>query len=121
MGSGPVLTLQSTPDTGGAITYSTGWKTVSGTSLAGASAHATSIVGASATYSFTGRSVAWMCRWVLPGKTAVYLDGVRIATVDQFSATRATQRVVFSHVWSSIDRHTLRLVSSRPPGARRST
>ncbi len=41
------------------------------------------------------------------GKSAVYLDGKRVATVDQYSASRAYQRTVFSKTGLPCRPHTL--------------
>ncbi|MBA3745637.1 S8 family serine peptidase [Sporichthya sp.] len=86
------------------------WSKDTGSDLAGGSSHGTRIKGASATYTFTGRTVRWIGTTDLDhGKARVYLDGRLVATVDAYSATRQTCQVLFATT-TGPGRHTLRIV-----------
>jgi hypothetical protein len=53
--------------------------------------------GARARFAFTGDEVAWVStKSYNRGNAEVWLDGVKVATVDLYSATTQTRRVVFS-------------------------
>ena len=86
------------------------WSKETGSDLAGGSSHGTRIRGASATYTFDGRSVRWIGTTdVDRGLARVYLDGRLVATVDTYSATRQTCQVLFAATVKP-GRHTLRIV-----------
>lgn len=86
------------------------WSKDSGSDLSGGSSHGTRLKGASATYTFTGRSIRWIGTTDADrGKARVYLDGRLVATVDTYSATRQTCRVLFARTVKP-GRHTLRIV-----------
>lgn len=99
------------------------WSKDTGADLAGGSSHGTRIRGASATYTFDGRSIRWIGTTdVDHGKARVYLDGRLVATVDAYSATRQTCQVLFAATVKP-GRHTLRIVvlgakNTRSTGAR---
>jgi hypothetical protein len=99
------------------ITYGGSWSLASSTSYLGGSARRTSVVGASATYAFSGRSVAWLAATgPTHGKVRVFVDGLDLGVVDLYRATAAPRQVVFSRAWSSIGAHTVRLVNLGTPG-----
>lgn len=107
-----LIDLVASPDASPAITYLGAWSIPSGTTLTDGTAHATAAAGATATFGFVGRSVGWLAS-VGPtsGKVAVYVDGVKVATVDLQRSVRASRQVVFSRSWSSLGTHTVELVS----------
>ena len=56
-----------------------------------------SVSGARARFAFTGDEVAWVStKGANRGKAEVWLDGVKVATVDLYSATIQTRQMVFS-------------------------
>jgi hypothetical protein len=86
------------------------WSRETGPDLSGGASHGTRIHGASATYTFTGRTVRWIGTTDADHGTArVYLDGRLVATVDAYSATRQTCQVLFAATGKP-GRHTLRIV-----------
>ncbi|MEO5705376.1 MAG: glycosyl hydrolase family 18 protein [Candidatus Limnocylindrales bacterium] len=91
------------------------WKGIWGTAYrdeysSGSVRYATA-VGASATYSFTGRAIAWVTTMAANrGAAKVYLDGVLVATVDTYGAATSVRRIMFAKTWSSSGFHTLRIV-----------
>jgi hypothetical protein len=75
--------------------------------------------GARATLAFEGRSVSWMAtRGPKRGKARVFVDGVRVATVDLYASSNQYRRVVFSKSWTEAGSHTIEIrvlgTSGRP-------
>ncbi len=64
--------------------------------------------GATAKLSFTGRDVAWVApKSSTRGKADVYVDGTYVQTVDLYSSSTLSRRVVFSQSWADSGSHTL--------------
>jgi len=94
---GPRFTVAAHQETSSAIAYSGTWtrQALSG-SYGGAVKYATA-TGATARLTFTGRNVAWVApKSKARGKAEVYLDGRKVATVDLYSATTLSRRVIYS-------------------------
>jgi alpha-tubulin suppressor-like RCC1 family protein len=73
--------------------------------------------GRTASYTATGRVFAWVStRAKSRGKAAVWLDGKRVATIDLYAATTQAGRVVWSKVFATSGKHTVKIVVS---GAKR--
>ena len=75
--------------------------------------------GATATYQFTGRSIAWMAaRAPDRGSATVYIDGAATATIDLYASTKQMRMIVFARSWSSAAAHTIRIVVEGAPASR---
>jgi hypothetical protein len=72
--------------------------------------------GAFARFTFTGQGVAWIgpTGWAY-GSADVYLDGVKVATVSQYSAPSA-RTVLFGTAWPAPGPHTITIVSRGTTG-----
>ncbi|OIK23387.1 peptidoglycan recognition protein [Streptomyces malaysiense] len=95
------------------------WTKRSGTSYLGRYSTSSSAAGASLTWTFKGRSVAWIAsRASTSGQVKVYLDGAYQTTVDLKSATTLYRQAMWTKTWSSATQHTLKIVvvgtSGRP-------
>jgi hypothetical protein len=103
----PLLSEQ----TSGAVTYTGTWTTSSSTSLSGGSLKYATVAGASATFSFTGSSVAWVS-YLAPGRGSanVYVDGVYKKTVSLSSATYQPKSLVYAYPWGANAAHTIKIV-----------
>ncbi len=102
-----------------AIRYSgAGWKNAYVTSAYGGGTKYASSSGHRATFTFTGRQVAWIApQNYTRGKADVYVDGLRVATVDLYRSSYAPRRVVFSRAWAQSGTHTLEIrVLGTPSG-----
>jgi hypothetical protein len=67
--------------------------------------------GASASYTFTGREIVWVAPTSRgSGIAYVYIDGVKSATVNLYSATNRSGQQVYKHVFSVSGRHTIKIV-----------
>jgi hypothetical protein len=69
------------------------------------------------TYTFTGRSVAWVgLKAPTRGKAQVYVNGVFKATIDLHSATPLKQRIVWSVNYTTSATRTITIKVLGTPG-----
>ncbi|MGW2933347.1 peptidoglycan recognition protein family protein [Streptomyces sp. NPDC001156] len=119
-------------NTGGASVYRTpniiqetsttrtgSWTHKSSSSYLGGYSYSASSAGASISWTFTGRSVAWIVsRASTSGQAYVYVDGTKVTTVDLKSSTTQYRQAIWTKTWSSSAKHTLKIVvvgtSGRP-------
>jgi hypothetical protein len=95
------------------ITYSGAWTTDPVSGAYGGGAASTSVVGASASLTFLGRSIGWVARTSPGAGTArVYLDGTKVATVSLAASTTTTRKIVFAKNYSTTATHTIRIVDA---------
>jgi hypothetical protein len=95
------------------------WTHRAGSSYLGGYSYSSGAKGATISWTFTGRSVAWIVsRASTSGQVYVYLDGTKISTVDLKSSTTLYRQAIWTHAWSASARHTLKIVvvgtSGRP-------
>ncbi|MFJ4467741.1 peptidoglycan recognition protein [Streptomyces sp. NPDC089424] len=95
------------------------WTTRSSTSYLGGKSYSSASKGASLTWTFTGRSASWVVsRASTSGQAYVYVDGVKVSTVDLKSATTLYRQAIWTKTWSSSAKHTVKIVvvgtSGRP-------
>ncbi|MGW3175733.1 N-acetylmuramoyl-L-alanine amidase [Streptomyces sp. NPDC001153] len=95
------------------------WTHKSSTSYLGGYSYSSSSAGASMSWTFTGRSVAWIVsRASTSGQAYVYVDGTKVTTVDLKSSTTLYRQAIWTKTWSSSGKHTLKIVvvgtSGRP-------
>ena len=107
---GPTLSPLLLQQTSSAIRYTGTWTTATSTSYSGGSTRYATLAGASASYTFTGRSVAWVASTsTYRGKVKVFVDGVYVTTVDLYGASRH-RVLVWQKTWSTSATRTLKLV-----------
>ncbi|MET9655516.1 N-acetylmuramoyl-L-alanine amidase [Streptomyces sp. NPDC006510] len=95
------------------------WTTRSSTSYLGGKSYSSSSKGAALSWTFTGRSVALVAsRATTSGQVYVYVDGVKVSTVDLKSSTTKYRDALWTKSWSSSAKHTVKIVvvatSGRP-------
>jgi hypothetical protein len=95
------------------------WTTRSSSSYLGGQSYSSGSKGASLTWTFTGRSAAWVVsRASSSGQAYVYVDGTKVATVDLKSSTTLYRQAIWTKTWSSSAKHTVKIVvvgtSGRP-------
>ncbi|MFF7545976.1 peptidoglycan recognition protein [Streptomyces canus] len=100
-------------------TKSGSWTTRSSTSYLGGKSYSSATKNASLTWTFTGKSAAWVVsRASTSGQAYVYVDGTKVATVDLKSSTTAYRQAIWTKSWSSSAKHTVKIVvvgtSGRP-------
>ena len=100
-----------TQNSSGSLSYTGAWATSSNAAHSGGSVKSSSAAGASVSYTFSGRAVAWVTT-LRPdsGAVQVWVDGALAGTVDTYAAATAYRQVVFSKAWSSYASHTIKLV-----------
>ena len=115
--AGPTVRAAFTQEASPAIRYRGTWGTArNGYHLAGAARNSI-MPGASATYTFTGRGIAWVTT-LGPGRgvARLYLDGVLVATVDTNAPAYAFRTVAWARTWAWSGTHTIKLVVAGTAG-----
>ena len=108
--AGPIFTPTLYQQTTGTA-YSTGWTTASSASFSGGSAKYARVAGKYVTFSFAGRSVAFLSyKSSTRGSVRIYVDGVYKKTVSLYSTTVRARQLVFSYGWAAYGSHKLKLV-----------
>ena len=93
------------------IAWTGAWRTTAATSASGGSVRYATANGASATFRFSGSSVAWVStRGTSHGSVSVYVDGVYAGVVNLYSTSGHARAVVFARSWSKPALHTLKIV-----------
>ncbi|MGW0955476.1 peptidoglycan recognition protein family protein [Streptomyces sp. NPDC002405] len=100
-------------------TKSGSWTTRSSSSYLGGKSYSSGSKSASLTWTFTGRSAAWVVsRASTSGQAYVYVDGTKVATVDLKSSATQYRQAIWTKTWSSSAKHTVKIVvvgtSGRP-------
>ncbi|MEU8526579.1 MULTISPECIES: N-acetylmuramoyl-L-alanine amidase [Streptomyces] len=113
VGSTPVILQETSAVRSGTWTAKSSAGYLGGKSLSSGSRNA------SLSWTFTGRSAAWVVsRATTSGQAYVYVDGVKIATVDLKSSTTKYRDAIWTRSWSSAAKHTVKIVvvgtSGRP-------
>jgi hypothetical protein len=116
---GPTFRLTHYGETNTRVRYTGSWSLATGAPYWGAKAKASSRAGATASLTFTGRSVEWIARkGPARGKAQIYINGVLKATVDLYAPAYQNQRVVWTGSWSSSASRTITIkvlgTSGRP-------
>ncbi|MGW0879760.1 N-acetylmuramoyl-L-alanine amidase [Streptomyces sp. NPDC002671] len=93
------------------------WAQRSSTSYLGGHSYSSSSAGASISWTFTGRSVAWIVsRASTSGQAYIYVDGTKVTTVDLKSSTTLYRQAIWTKTWSSSAKHTLKIVVAGTSG-----
>ncbi|MGW1812261.1 N-acetylmuramoyl-L-alanine amidase [Streptomyces sp. NPDC002125] len=95
------------------------WSSRSSSSYLGGKSYSSGTRNAALTWTFTGRSAAWVVsRASTSGQAYVYVDGVKAATVDLKSSTTKYRQAIWTKSWSASAKHTVKIVvvgtSGRP-------
>ncbi|MFE2064491.1 N-acetylmuramoyl-L-alanine amidase [Streptomyces sp. NPDC059467] len=95
------------------------WTSRSSSSYLGGKSYSSTSKGAGLSWTFTGRSAAWVVsRASTSGQAYVYVDGTKVATVDLKSTTTSYRQAIWTKTWSSSAKHTVKIVvvgtSGRP-------
>jgi FlgD Ig-like domain len=100
-----------TQHTSTALTWTGAWASAFDGQNSGGSARSSSATGATVTYAFSGRAVAWVTT-LRPdaGEVEVWVDGLLVKTVDTRADATRYRQVVYSKYWSSYGAHTIKLV-----------
>jgi len=106
--TGPVLTLGRVGETSTRITYTGSWSTASSSSYWGGGVKFSSAVGARASVTVTGRSIAWVAlRGPTRGRAEVFVNGTKVSTIDLYSPAWQGQQVVWTGAWATSQARTV--------------
>ncbi|MEU1696926.1 N-acetylmuramoyl-L-alanine amidase, partial [Streptomyces hirsutus] len=87
------------------------WTAKSSASYLGGKSYTSSAKNASLSWTFTGRSVAWVAsRAATSGQAHVYVDGTKVTTVDLKSSTTKYRDALWTKTWSTSTKHTVKIV-----------
>ncbi|MFZ4273913.1 N-acetylmuramoyl-L-alanine amidase [Streptomyces arboris] len=87
------------------------WTAKSSSSYLGGKSLTSSAKNASLTWTFTGRSAAWVVsRAATSGQAYVYVDGKKVATVDLKSSATKYRDAIWTRSWSTSAKHTVKIV-----------
>ncbi|MCI0158804.1 alpha-galactosidase [Leifsonia shinshuensis] len=110
--SGPTMV----DDTSSSIAYSGSWNTSPGggsPGYFGGTQHSSSAAGDTATFTFSGTGVTWIGpKNIDCGIADVYLDGVKVATVDLYATSWLKQQTLYSAGPFADGAHTLTIVNT---------
>ncbi|MFI9565680.1 N-acetylmuramoyl-L-alanine amidase [Streptomyces rishiriensis] len=100
-----------------AATKTGAWTKKASSSYLGGASLSSSAKNASLSWTFTGRSVAWIVsRAATSGQAVIYVDGTKTATVDLKSSATAYRNALWTKSWSSAGKHTVKIVVSATSG-----
>jgi hypothetical protein len=116
---GTTFRLTAVSQSSSSVHYHGKWATSTLTTWWGGTARSSSTAGSTATYVFTGRSISWVgLKAVTRGKAAVFVNGVRVATIDLYSATTQRRWIVWRANYATSATRTLTIkvlgTSGRP-------
>ena len=116
---GTTFKLTAVSQASSAVRYRGAWTGSSGSKWWGGSVKSSSSKGSTASYTFTGKKIAWVSlKAANRGKAQVYVNGVLKATVDLYSKTTQQQRIVWSANYPTSAKRTITIkvlgTSGRP-------
>jgi len=114
---GQQFILEDSQETSSAITYNGPWAKEALTNAYGGSVKYSVTAGATAKFTFTGSEVAWVSSKLSDrGRAEVWIDGVKVTTVDLFSSSAQYREVVFNKSWATSGTHMLEVRVSGTAG-----
>lgn len=106
--TGPIFQASAIQENTAATTYLGRWNTFTDARYLGGLSRGSNLAGSTATYRFTGNSIAWITSFSNNrGIAEITLDGVAQPNVDLYSATLQTRRMRFSAQGLTQGPHTL--------------
>jgi hypothetical protein len=120
--TGPTFRAISYNESSTVLTYTGKWVLSSTPTYIGGKAKYSTTAGSTATASINGSRVGWLSRTGPTSGTArVYIDGVLKATVNLYAPTTGIRKLVFTHSWSAVGNHKLKIVVNGTAGHPRVT
>jgi hypothetical protein len=111
-GQAPEVIIRPTAsqNTSTGISYTGTWSSQASSRFLGGSTRYSTRVGASFNLSFTGRAVAFVSTKALNrGKAEIWVDGVKVATIDLRSSSTKYRQVVWQKAWPTSGAHTVQV------------
>lgn len=117
---GPIVQIKAYQESSSKIKWSGSWKRVTSHSLWAGAAKSSSDPGAKAKITFTGQSIALVCRLgPKGGMLVVSVDGVKVGTVSLRAGKLKARRVVWAKWWPTSGSHTVSAKVQKAPGGSR--
>lgn len=114
---GPTFKAVLVSDANRTLRYARTWIRRSDPSALGGSVRESIQSGASVTFTWGARDLAWVAeRGPDHGKARVYIDGILIRTVDLYAASPQPRRMVFTRHFATLGTHTIRIVGLATAG-----
>ena len=99
------------------VKYVGTWTISTMSSYSGKTIRSASTAGRSASYAFTGRSIAFVVtKAKLRGKIRVYVNNVYVATVDTYRSSTQVRSVAWQKTWATSATRTIKLVVAGTSG-----
>jgi hypothetical protein len=122
--TGPVATKAPTPkppqrigEADDSITWRGRWRRAAHDGYASGSVAWSTTARASASLTFTGRSITWIGpTGPTRGSARVYIDDIHVATVSQHAKSFAPQSTIYTRDFGKSAKHTIRIVVTGTPG-----
>jgi hypothetical protein len=116
--TGPSFRRTRVEDRSAAVSFGDGaWKTARVKGATAGSTRFTTVKGARASFSFTGRAVAFVApRGPGLGEVRIRVDGVAVDTIDLSASRSRPRKIVFSRTWDSHGRHSIEIVAAGTKG-----
>jgi hypothetical protein len=107
---GPTMKATATQDKASAVRYSTGWRRVTSSAASGGTVTWAKATGATATFRFTGISIAILGP-IGPsrGSARVVIDGVAAGTFSEYATAGRSRQVVFARTLPTAGPHTIQI------------
>jgi GH25 family lysozyme M1 (1,4-beta-N-acetylmuramidase) len=100
-----------------APTYAGAWTSGLVAAASGGGVKSTAAKGASAQYTFTGKSISWVTsRGPTSGSAQVYIDGAYRTTINLYASTTVARQIVYALNWTANGVHTIKIVCLATPG-----
>lgn len=108
---GPIFHVRQLQESGAGIRYAGTWSRGSAAAALGGRYRSTTRAGASVSFTFTGRSIAWVAHKATAlGSARVYIDGRSAGVVNLRASSNVWRTVAFSRTWATSGRHTIKIV-----------
>lgn len=92
------------------LAYEGAWTTEASTVATGGTRRFASLAGARSTFTFTGRTIAWVAeRGPGKGQADVWVNGVYAATVDLYNSSTRPRYIAFRRTFAGAGPHTLQI------------
>ncbi len=109
--TGPTVRAGLVQQTATSVRFAGRWSVSTSSSFSGGSARSASAAGASVSYTFSGRSIAFVSTLAKTrGRARIYIDGQYVTRVDLTSTTTIYRGIAFRRTWPTSGTHTIRIV-----------
>jgi Tol biopolymer transport system component len=108
--AGPTFAVDLRQEGHQAITYTGAWTLQSSPTASGGYLKYATASGSKAKFSFAAKHVAWVTSTGSNrGKAEVWVDGVKVTTIDLYAATAQPRKMVFTKTWSTSASHRVEI------------